>query len=66
MAGIDEETIFNLAIELLTNTQTHNQMAKVSDPYDAGIASERIEDTILYHFGFLKDRPKDFGEKTKY
>lgn len=60
LAGTDEETIFGLADELLSNKTAHDQMAKASNPYGDGLASKRIIEAILYHFGSAKDRPQDF------
>jgi UDP-N-acetylglucosamine 2-epimerase (non-hydrolysing) len=61
LAGTDEETIFGLADELLTSTEAHDQMAKASNPYGDGFASNRIIEAILYHFGRSKEKPADFG-----
>ncbi|WP_423799711.1 non-hydrolyzing UDP-N-acetylglucosamine 2-epimerase [Neobacillus sp. SAB-20_R2A] len=61
LAGTDEETIFGMADELLTDSAAHDQMAKASNPYGDGIASGRIVQAILYHFGNRGDRPEDFG-----
>lgn len=60
LAGTDEETIFGLADELLSNKAAHDQMAHASNPYGDGFASERIVKAILYHFGLTEDRPLDF------
>jgi UDP-N-acetylglucosamine 2-epimerase (non-hydrolysing) len=64
LAGTDEETIFNLADELLSDKSAHDQMAKASNPYGDGQASKRIVDAILYHFGLKKERPEDFNTYT--
>ena len=50
LAGTDEETIFNLASELLSNKQEYDKMAKASNPYGDGEASERIADAIINYF----------------
>ncbi|HDV8360374.1 UDP-N-acetylglucosamine 2-epimerase (non-hydrolyzing) [Bacillus cereus] len=50
LAGTDEETIFGLADELLSDKEAHNKMAKASNPYGDGRASERIVEAILQHF----------------
>lgn len=60
LAGTDEETIFGLADELLSNKAAHDQMAHASNPYGDGFASKRIVKAILYHFGLTEDRPLDF------
>ncbi|MFL1665969.1 non-hydrolyzing UDP-N-acetylglucosamine 2-epimerase [Bacillus cereus] len=50
LAGTDEETIFGLADELLSDKEAHDKMAKASNPYGDGRASERIVEAILQHF----------------
>ncbi|MBQ3410819.1 MAG: UDP-N-acetylglucosamine 2-epimerase (non-hydrolyzing) [Bacillus sp. (in: Bacteria)] len=50
LAGTDEETIFSLADELLSDKEAHDKMAKASNPYGDGRASERIVEAILQHF----------------
>lgn len=50
LAGTDEDTIFNLANELLSNEEAHEKMAKASNPYGDGQASKRIADAIVNYF----------------
>ncbi len=50
LAGTDEETIFGLADELLSDKEAHDKMTKASNPYGDGLASERIVEAILQHF----------------
>jgi UDP-N-acetylglucosamine 2-epimerase (non-hydrolysing) len=59
MAGTDEETIYSLAHELLTNPEAHQKMAIAANPYGDGNASERIVQAILFHYG-LGERPDEF------
>ena len=47
LAGTDEETIYKLTKELLTNKDTYNKMSKASNPYGDGKASIRITDAII-------------------
>lgn len=47
LAGTDEETIYNLTKELLTNEEEYNKMAHASNPYGDGMASKRIVDAII-------------------
>ena len=61
LAGTDEETIFKMADELLSNQAAHDKMAHASNPYGDGHASKRIVQAILHHFE-KEDRPSDFGE----
>ena len=50
LAGTDEDTIFNLANELLSDGKAHMKMAKASNPYGDGEASRRIADAIVDYF----------------
>jgi UDP-N-acetylglucosamine 2-epimerase (non-hydrolysing) len=61
LAGTDEEVIFNLADELLSNKEAHDDMAKASNPYGDGNASKRIVEAILYYMKSIENRPKDLG-----
>ncbi|WP_047982599.1 non-hydrolyzing UDP-N-acetylglucosamine 2-epimerase [Ornithinibacillus contaminans] len=51
LAGTEEDTIFNLANELLTDEQAYEKMSNASNPYGDGHASERIADAINDFFG---------------
>ncbi len=44
LAGTEEEEIFRLADELLSDNEKYQQMAQASNPYGDGYASERIAD----------------------
>ncbi|RFA36715.1 UDP-N-acetylglucosamine 2-epimerase (non-hydrolyzing) [Virgibacillus dokdonensis] len=50
LAGTEEEPIYQMANELLTNKQAYEKMAKASNPYGDGQASRRIADTIVDYF----------------
>ncbi|WP_305852310.1 non-hydrolyzing UDP-N-acetylglucosamine 2-epimerase [Virgibacillus sp. MSJ-26] len=50
LAGTDEDNIFNLANELLSDDAKHDKMAKASNPYGDGEASRRIADGIVANF----------------
>ena len=47
LAGTDEETIYQLTKELLTNKEVYEKMSRASNPYGDGHASERIVDAII-------------------
>lgn len=47
LAGTDEETIYSMAKELLTNEASYNAMAQASNPYGDGFASKRIVEALL-------------------
>lgn len=61
LAGTDEETIFGLADDLLSNKEAYEQMAKAANPYGDGEASRRICEAILYYFGLRNEKPDVFG-----
>lgn len=50
LAGTNEDTIFELANELLTNQEEYQKMAKASNPYGDGEASRRIAEAITTYF----------------
>lgn len=60
LAGTDEDNIYQLANELLTDETEYEKMAHASNPYGDGKASERIADAILYHFGRTDKKPESF------
>lgn len=60
LAGTDEETIFRLADDLLTDAALYAEMSGASNPYGDGRASSRIAEALLYHFGARRNRPKPF------
>ncbi|MFJ5759297.1 non-hydrolyzing UDP-N-acetylglucosamine 2-epimerase [Neobacillus sp. NPDC093182] len=62
LAGTDEEVIYSLADELLSDKAAHDAMAKASNPYGDGQASRRIVEAILYHFGKISEKPADFND----
>ena len=50
LAGTDEDTIFHLANELLSDKTAHDKMAQASNPYGDGEASRRIADAIAAYY----------------
>lgn len=50
LAGTDEETIYRLGKELLSDPQAYAKMANASNPYGDGHASRYIVDAILNYF----------------
>lgn len=61
LAGTDEETVYRLGHELLSDEQAHQGMAVAANPYGDGRGSERIVQAILYHFG-RGEKPEEFGK----
>ncbi len=60
LAGTKEETVYQLAKELLTSQSAYDAMAKAKNPFGDGFASKRIVQAILYQFGFTQTRPEEF------
>ena len=50
LAGTDEDTIYNLTKELLTNESEYLRMSKACNPYGDGNASKYIVDAIVNRF----------------
>lgn len=50
LAGTNEEIIYQLAKELLTDKEAYEKMAHASNPYGDGKASERIVEHLLSYF----------------
>lgn len=61
LAGTNKENVYQLTKQLLTDQEVYAKMAKASNPYGDGHASERIVQALLYHFGIRKQRPEDFS-----
>ena len=59
LAGIDEENIYKLGNELLSDKSAYEKMAHAANPYGDGNASARIVDALLYEFGYTDKRPED-------
>ena len=51
LAGVDEENIYNLTKELLTNKKAYDNMSNASNPYGDGNASKYIADIIINKLG---------------
>ncbi|TYR75289.1 UDP-N-acetylglucosamine 2-epimerase (non-hydrolyzing) [Rossellomorea vietnamensis] len=60
LAGIEEENIYTLAKELITDQAAYEKMSKAANPYGDGYASLRITEAIRYYFNDLEERPESF------
>ncbi|MGN1387924.1 MAG: non-hydrolyzing UDP-N-acetylglucosamine 2-epimerase [Bacillus sp. (in: firmicutes)] len=61
LAGTEEETIYSMAKELLTNREAYEAMAKAANPYGDGNASKRIAEAIRYYFKQTSERPEPYN-----
>ena len=50
LAGTNEEKIYSLTKELLTNKEMYDKMSMASNPYGDGHASEKIADAIINRY----------------
>ena len=60
LAGVEEETIFSLAGELLCDESAYAAMAHAVNPYGDGRACRRIADAIEWRFGLRETPPEEF------
>ncbi|UII55746.1 UDP-N-acetylglucosamine 2-epimerase (non-hydrolyzing) [Cytobacillus spongiae] len=61
LAGVEEETIYGLATELLTDQSAYDRMAKAVNPYGDGNASRRIGEAIRFYFKHTNNRPEEYN-----
>lgn len=60
LAGVEEENIYNITKELLTDQGMYSQMAEAKNPFGDGEASARIVAAIQYYFKQKQNRPIDY------
>ena len=60
IAGTEEDIIYSLTSQLLTDENEYHKMSVAVNPYGDGNASRRIADAILYHFGVTSCRPVEW------
>ncbi len=63
LAGVEEDVIFSMASELLSNPEAYSAMAHAVNPYGDGHACRRIADAIEWKFGLRAEPPLPFGEE---
>ena len=63
LAGVEEEPIFQMASQLLSNQNEYDKMAHAANPYGDGRACSRIADAIAWHFGRRETPPEEFGKQ---
>ncbi len=59
LAGVEQETIYQMANELLRDAAAYQKMSKAVNPYGDGQASRRIVEALLYEFGMHSTRPDE-------
>ena len=60
LAGVEEDVIFQMASELLSDPAAYDKMAHAVNPYGDGQACRRIADAIEWHFGLRNQAPDAF------
>lgn len=60
MAGVEEETIFSMACNLLDDPAEYEKMAHAVNPYGDGNTSRRIVQAIRCWFGLTDQMPDEF------
>ncbi|CEA03295.1 UDP-N-acetylglucosamine 2-epimerase [Jeotgalicoccus saudimassiliensis] len=61
LAGIEQENIYSMTKELLTDEALYNEMSQTQNPYGDGEASRRICENIKYYYGITKEKPISFS-----
>ncbi|MED4884298.1 non-hydrolyzing UDP-N-acetylglucosamine 2-epimerase [Bacillus smithii] len=61
LAGVEEERIYRLTKELLTDPHEYEKMAKAVNPYGDGEASRRIAEAVRYYFKRTSQKPDRFS-----
>jgi UDP-N-acetylglucosamine 2-epimerase (non-hydrolysing) len=62
LIGTDKERVYQETRLLLADNVEYNSMANACNPYGDGKASQRIVETILWKYGFLKVKPEQFKD----
>ena len=62
IAGVETETVYRMAAELLESPQAYAAMAHAVNPYGDGQACRRIADAIEFTFGLREGAPEPFGD----
>ncbi len=61
LAGVEEDTIVQMASRLLSDPSEYNKMARAVNPYGDGQACRRIADAIAWQFGAAETPPEEFS-----
>lgn len=65
VVGTNKEIIIKETEKLLSDRYEYNKMSKAINPYGDGKACDRIVNALLYYFGLIKEKPKDFVAENK-
>ena len=62
LVGTNEEAIFSLSEELITNIDSYKKMANAVNPYGDGKACARIADALAFYFGQAPQKPQEYAK----
>lgn len=62
LIGTDKERVYKEAQLLLADSVEYDRMATACNPYGDGQAAKRIVENILWKYGFLTEKPDQFGQ----
>lgn len=60
LVGLEEENIFNTAVQLIDDAQEYNKMANAINPYGDGLSADRTIRIIKNYFGFSNEVVDEF------
>lgn len=60
LVGVEEESIYQSALRLLTDATAYAAMAQAKNPYGDGRAAQRIVAALEHYYGYRDLRPADY------
>jgi UDP-N-acetylglucosamine 2-epimerase (non-hydrolysing) len=60
LVGLDEETIYSTALQLIEDKNEYNRMSNAVNPYGDGLSSLRSIKIIMNYFGFTNEVVEEF------
>jgi UDP-N-acetylglucosamine 2-epimerase (non-hydrolysing) len=63
LVGLDEETIYSTALQLIEDEKEYKKMANAINPYGDGLSSDRTIKIIKNYFGMAKEVVNEFNPK---
>jgi len=60
LVGLDEEVIYNTALQLIEDPKEYNKMANAVNPYGDGLSSQRTIKIIKNYFGMTNESIEEF------
>ena len=60
LVGLDEETIYSTALQLIEDKNEYSKMSNAVNPYGDGLSSVRTIKIIMNYFGFTNENVEEF------